>query len=87
MGNDKITIFDCEVQKILLAYNCDFIFGAFYFIENSNFDEQMEFSNTRRRKINVVKLDNRISMIYVTAKKIKFDILIDDIIKLGRIYI
>ena len=90
IGKDKITIFDCEVQKILLVYNCDFLAGVFYFIESDSFSKkasciQPKFSNTRMRRINVSKLDDQIWMIYVVVKKNKFDSLIDDIIKLGRI--
>lgn len=33
IGKDKISILDYEISKILLAYNCDFLAGAFSFIK------------------------------------------------------
>ncbi len=90
IGKDKIIIFGFLVHKTFLAYNCDFLASAFYFIESDSFLKkasgiQPKFSDTRMRRINVVKLDEQIWMIYVLVKKNKFATLIDDIIKLGRI--
>ncbi len=90
IGNDKITIFGFEVQKILLAYNCDFLAGFFYYIKSdcdikilSNV--KVEFFWTNSIKINVINLNEEISIIYVITKKNKNNTLIDIVIKLGRI--
>lgn len=42
IGNNKIIIFGFEVQKTLLAYNCDFLSGIFYFIEFSKYSDLIE---------------------------------------------
>ncbi len=42
IGNNKITIFGLEVQKTLLAYNCDFLAGIFYFIEFDKYPDLIE---------------------------------------------
>ena len=70
IGKDKTTIFDCEVQKILLAYNCDFLSGVFYLIKGGCYikilsEIQSEVSNTRRIKINVIKKSKNITELFV----------------------
>lgn len=37
IGKDKTSVFNFEIHRILLAYNCDFLAGVFYiFISSSN---------------------------------------------------
>ncbi|WP_094134537.1 hypothetical protein [Flavobacterium psychrophilum] len=50
IGNNKITIFGFEVQKTLLAYNCDFLAGIFYFIEFDKYPDLIEKLNLKISK-------------------------------------
>ncbi|HLF52557.1 helix-turn-helix domain-containing protein [Flavobacterium sp.] len=75
-GKEKISIFDCKIDKILLAYNCDFLAGIFYFtIGDCSFkllsEIQKESSYTSNRMINVMKINERFTMLSVTKKKNK----------------
>ncbi|MCB6062376.1 hypothetical protein LVDJXP189_1400012 [Flavobacterium psychrophilum] len=47
IGKRKITIFGFEVQKTLLAYNCDFLAGIFYFIEFDKYPDLIEELNLK----------------------------------------
>ncbi|MFV8324693.1 hypothetical protein [Flavobacterium sp. ZS1P14] len=88
IGKDKISIFDCEINKILLAYNCDFLAGVFYFIKGDcylKFLAEIESLNTSSKIIYVVEINENISTLFFTKKKNKMIHLIDGIIKLGRI--
>lgn len=73
-GKDKICIFDCKIDKILLAYNCDFLSGVFYFIRGDCYlkllsEIQKESSYTSSRIFNVMKINERITMLCVIKKK------------------
>ena len=90
IGKDKIIIFDCETNKILLAYNCDFLAGASYFIKGDCYlkflaELQIDSLNTSSRTIYVIEINENISTLFVTKKKNKMIYLIDGVIKLGRI--
>ncbi|WP_238567346.1 hypothetical protein [Flavobacterium sp. 83] len=75
IGNDKNTIFDFEVHKILLAYNCDFLAGIFYFIKGDSYSKilsevQNEFSCTTKIKINVVKKSKNITELFILSHRL-----------------
>lgn len=85
-GKDKISIFDCKIDKILLAYNCDFLAGIFYFTRRNCYlkllsEIQIESSYTSNRIINVVKINEKITTLFVA--KNRMDYLIDLIINSG----
>lgn len=72
IGNDKRTIFDFEVHRILLAYNCDFLCGIFYFVKGDCYfrilsEVQSKFSHTRKIKINVIKKSKYITKLFVLS--------------------
>jgi len=73
IGNYKITIFGYEAYRILLAYNCDFLSGVFYLVKGDYYfkmlsEVQSGFSNTRRININVVKVNENITMLFISKK-------------------
>lgn len=74
-GKDKITIFDCEVQKVLLAYNCDFLAGVFYFIKGECYfrilSQIQKESLYASRIINLIEIDDNITLLFITKGKIR----------------
>lgn len=77
-GKDKISIFDCKIYKILLAYNCDFLAGIFYFVKGDCYFKlltaiHIESSYTGNRIIKVIKINESITMLFVTNKKNKMN--------------
>ncbi|ELY2011139.1 hypothetical protein SL057_002197 [Flavobacterium psychrophilum] len=69
IGNNKITIFGFEVQKTLLAYNCDFLSCIFYFIEFDKYPDLIEKLNLKISK----KIDSGIfknsALLSITSSK------------------
>ncbi len=69
IGNNKITIFGFEIQKTLLAYNCDFLAGIFYFIESDKYPDLIEKLNLKISK----KIDSGIfknsALLSITSSK------------------
>lgn len=89
IGKDKSSIFNFELHKILLAYNCDFLAGIFYFVKGDCYfrilSEIQKESFFTSIIINMIEIDENITTIIVTKKKNKINSLIDIVIKLGRI--
>ncbi|SEF77254.1 hypothetical protein [Flavobacterium urumqiense] len=50
IGKDKSSFFNFEIHKILLAYNCDFLTGVFYFIKGDCYSELIEKLNLKSNK-------------------------------------
>lgn len=70
IGINKITIFDFEVQKTLLAYNCDFLSGIFYFIESDKYPDLIEKLNLKiGKKIESNKCKNCALLSITSSKK------------------
>jgi hypothetical protein len=62
IGKDKIRTLGYEISKILLAYKCDFLAGAFSFIKGDCYlkflaELQIESLNTNCRAIYVVEIN------------------------------
>ena len=89
IGKDKSSIFNFEIHKILLAYNCDFLAGVFYFIKgNCYFRRPSEIQKDTfctSRIINLIEINKNITTIIVMKKKNKTNSLINIVIELGRI--
>ncbi|WP_158728210.1 MULTISPECIES: hypothetical protein [unclassified Flavobacterium] len=70
IGNNKITIFDFEVQKTILAYNCDFLAGIFYFIESDKYPDLIEKLNLKiSKKIESENFKNCFLLLITCSKK------------------
>ncbi|EKT4551557.1 hypothetical protein JE945_000686 [Flavobacterium psychrophilum] len=70
IGNNKITIFGFEVQKTLLAYNCDFLAGIFYFIESGIYPDLIEKLNLKiGKKIESNNFKNCVLLSITSNKK------------------
>jgi len=70
IGNNKITIFGFEVQKTILAYNCDFLAGIFYFIEFSKYPDLIEKLNLKIvKKIESKNFKNCVLLSITSSKK------------------
>lgn len=70
IGNNKITIFGFEVQKTLLAYNCDFLADIFYFIEFDKYPDLIEKLNLKiAKKIKSNNLKNCVLLSITSSKK------------------
>lgn len=70
IGNNKITIFGFEVQKTLLAYNCDFLAGVIYFIEFDKYPDLIEKLNLKiSKKIESENFKNCVLMSITSSKK------------------
>lgn len=85
IGNDKRTIFDLEVHRILLAYNCDFLSGVFYFVKGDNYfkilsEIHVKSSCTRKRSIDSIQISDSNSLLYYTNGKILDNNIIDKFI-------
>ena len=58
IGHNKNTIFGYEVQKTLLAYNCDFLAGVFYFIEFDKYPDliaSLNFKISKKIEVGILK--------------------------------
>lgn len=76
IGNNKITIFGYEVQKTILAYNCDFLAGVFYFIEFDKYSDLIEKLNLKiSKKIEFSILKN--SVLLSITSRIKFFLVVN----------
>ncbi len=70
IGNNKITIFGFEVQKTLLAYNCDFLAGIFYFIDFDKYPNFIEKLNLKiNKKIESENFKNCVLLSITSSKK------------------
>jgi len=70
IGNNKITIFGFEVQKTLLAYNCDFLAGIFYFIDFDKYPNFIEKLNLKiSKKIESENFKNCVLLSITSSKK------------------
>ncbi|WP_094178118.1 hypothetical protein [Flavobacterium psychrophilum] len=70
IGNNKITIFGFEVQKTLLAYNCDFLSGIFYFIDFDKYPNLIEKLNLKiSKKIESDNFKNSVLLSITSSKK------------------
>lgn len=70
IGNNKITIFGFEVQKTLLAYNCDFLAGIFYFIDFDKYPNLIEKLNLKiSKKIESDNFKNCVLLSITSSKK------------------
>ncbi len=70
IGNNKITIFGFEVQKTLMAYNCDFLSGIFYIIEFDKYPDLIEKLNLKiSKKIESYKFKNCALLSITSSKK------------------
>ncbi|HFG0566287.1 hypothetical protein [Flavobacterium psychrophilum] len=70
IGNNKITIFGFEVQKTLMAYNCDFLAGIFYFIEFDKYPDLIEKLNLKiSKKIESGNFKNCFLLSITSSKK------------------
>lgn len=79
IGKDKTSVFNFEIHKILLAYNCDFLAGVFYFIKGDCYfrllsEIQKKTLNTSRI-INLIEMDENIKMLFITNNKIKNELI------------
>lgn len=83
IGKDKTSVFDFEIDKILLAYNCDFLAGIFYFIKGSCYfkilSEIQKKSLNTSRIINLIEIDENIIMLFIANNKIRENELISTI--------
>jgi hypothetical protein len=83
IGKDKSSIFNFEIDKILLAYNCDFLAGVFYFIKGECYfrilSEIQKESFCTSRIINLIEIDENIIMLFIANNKIRENELISTI--------
>ena len=89
IGKDKTSMFNFEIHKILLAYNCDFLAGVFYFIRGDccfrMLSEIQNESFYTSRIIRMIDIDEKVITIIILKKKNNMESLINNVIKLGRI--
>jgi hypothetical protein len=89
IGKDKSSIFNFKIHKVLLAYNCDFLAGVFYFIKGNSYfrilSEIQKETFCTSRIFNLIEINENIITIIVMKKKNKTNILINIVIELGRI--
>lgn len=74
-AKDKSSIFNFEIHKILLAYNCDFLACIFYFIKGDSYfkilSEIQKKSLYTSRIINLIEIDDNITLLFITNAKIR----------------
>ena len=70
IGKGKITLFSFEVQKTLLAYNCDFLSGIFYFLDSDKYPDLIEKPNLKiGKKIESDNFKNYVLLSITSSKK------------------
>lgn len=82
-GKDKSSIFNFEINKILLAYNCDFLAGLFYIFKSSSNSSPIIITKENNGKIHkimkLIQIEKELFLLSIT--KLNCNLNIEEIIK------
>jgi hypothetical protein len=80
IGKDKTNVFNFEIHKILLAYNCDFLAGLFYLLKSSNDPSSIIKTNKnigevkRHKIIKLIQIEKELYLLSITKQNCNLNI-------------